>query len=250
MSSLFSKLVNLAGNITGTLGIANGGTGATTKTAAMDALSPMTTRGDLIRQGATDAERFAAVTNNRVVRGDGTDVVLGQIDNTGFFTTGAEVAQAAPGVVKSAGQLLGTNTNDTAGSGYVGQESTVTAGSVTGFPNSTLYGDFNGPGNKVTLTAGDWFIEIQAVANLNGATMTSGYWQLGIGTVTGNNSTGLSLGTTLAESGPPTSSANSSLFIKTRVQISGSTDYYGKVSASFTGGPPQYRGIMRAWRVR
>lgn len=52
--------------------------------------NPMTTRGDLIRGGVAGApERFAAVTDNRVVRGDGTDVVLGQIDDVGFFTSGA-----------------------------------------------------------------------------------------------------------------------------------------------------------------
>lgn len=106
MSSLFSKLVNLGGLITGTLPIANGGTGAITKTAAMDALSPMTTRGDLIRQGAADAERFAAVTNNQVVRGNGTDVVSGQIDDPGFFTTGAAAGAAAIGIVTTGTQTL------------------------------------------------------------------------------------------------------------------------------------------------
>lgn len=58
-----------------------------------------TTRGDLIRRGATGLERFAAVTNNRVVRGDGTDVVLGQIDSPSFFTTAAAATEAAIGIV-------------------------------------------------------------------------------------------------------------------------------------------------------
>jgi hypothetical protein len=43
---------NLASSVSGTLPIANGGTGATTKTTAFDALSPMTTSGDIIYGGA------------------------------------------------------------------------------------------------------------------------------------------------------------------------------------------------------
>jgi hypothetical protein len=44
--------VNLTSDIIGTLGLTNGGTGATTKTSAFDALSPMTTLGDIIIGGA------------------------------------------------------------------------------------------------------------------------------------------------------------------------------------------------------
>jgi hypothetical protein len=42
-----------AANVTGTVAIANGGTGAITKTAAFDALSPMTAAGDLIYGGTS-----------------------------------------------------------------------------------------------------------------------------------------------------------------------------------------------------
>jgi hypothetical protein len=42
-----------AANVTGTVAIANGGTGATTKVAAFDALSPMTTAGDIIYGGTS-----------------------------------------------------------------------------------------------------------------------------------------------------------------------------------------------------
>lgn len=60
---------------------------------------PITTRGDLVRGGAGGAlERLAAVTDNRVVAGDGTDVVLKQIDDPAFFATGAEGTASAHGV--------------------------------------------------------------------------------------------------------------------------------------------------------
>ena len=42
-----------ASNVTGTVAIANGGTGATSKAAAFDALSPMTTAGDMIYGGTS-----------------------------------------------------------------------------------------------------------------------------------------------------------------------------------------------------
>lgn len=47
--------VSLSTGITGTLGLSNGGTGQTTKAAAFNALSPMTTTGDLIIGGASGA---------------------------------------------------------------------------------------------------------------------------------------------------------------------------------------------------
>ena len=52
--------INLANGVTGTLPIANGGTGATTRQAAMDALA-------------------GAVTSGQYLRGDGTDVVMSTI---------------------------------------------------------------------------------------------------------------------------------------------------------------------------
>jgi len=73
--------------------------------------SVTTTRGDLIRRGASIDERFAAVTDNRVVRGDGTDVILGQIDDTEFFTSGAYATGSAAGtlpVVSSMSDVLAT----------------------------------------------------------------------------------------------------------------------------------------------
>lgn len=67
---------------------------------------PTTTRGDLIRRGASTSERFVALTDNRVVRGDGTDVILGQIDDPDFFTTGAAAGVASIGIVTTAGQTF------------------------------------------------------------------------------------------------------------------------------------------------
>lgn len=74
--------------------------------------NPMTTRGDIIRGGVSGApERLAAVTDNRVLAGDGTDVVSKQIDDPAFFAAGAYATGAAAGTlppVTSMGDVLAT----------------------------------------------------------------------------------------------------------------------------------------------
>lgn len=55
--------VPLTSGVTGALPIANGGTGQITKTPAFDALSPTTTKGDLIAYDGTDNVRVAAGTD-------------------------------------------------------------------------------------------------------------------------------------------------------------------------------------------
>jgi hypothetical protein len=56
-----------AGNVTGVVAIANGGTGQTTAVAAFDALSPATTKGDLIVSNGTDNVRQAVGTDTYVL---------------------------------------------------------------------------------------------------------------------------------------------------------------------------------------
>lgn len=56
------NIAGSASNVTGTVAIANGGTGATAKTAAFGALSPATTNGDLIYSDGADNVRLAGNT--------------------------------------------------------------------------------------------------------------------------------------------------------------------------------------------
>jgi hypothetical protein len=62
-----------AANVTGTVAIANGGTGQTTASAAFNALSPITTTGDLIiGTGVNTAGRLGIGTNGQVLQSNGT----------------------------------------------------------------------------------------------------------------------------------------------------------------------------------
>jgi hypothetical protein len=69
--------VNLASDVTGTLPVANGGTGQTSDQAAFDQLSPTTTKGDLVVHNNTaNLTRLAAGSNGQVL-------VANSVDNEG-----------------------------------------------------------------------------------------------------------------------------------------------------------------------
>lgn len=73
-SSVWSwSAVSLTADITDTLAIGNGGTGQTTALAAFNALSPLTTRGDLLTRDASNNVRLAVGASGRILRSDGTD---------------------------------------------------------------------------------------------------------------------------------------------------------------------------------
>ena len=70
--TLNQNTTGTAANVTGTVAIANGGTGQTTQTAAFDALAPTTTKGDLIAYDGTDNIRLPVGTNGYVLTADST----------------------------------------------------------------------------------------------------------------------------------------------------------------------------------
>jgi len=67
--------ISQASAVTGALGIGNGGTGQTTANPAFNALAPTTTRGDLIRRGASVNERVALGATGTILGSDGTDPI-------------------------------------------------------------------------------------------------------------------------------------------------------------------------------
>jgi len=71
--TLNQNTTGTASNVTGTVAIANGGTGQTTAAAAFNALSPITSTGDLIiGNGANSATRLAIGANSYVLTSNGT----------------------------------------------------------------------------------------------------------------------------------------------------------------------------------
>jgi hypothetical protein len=88
VSNLNAATAGTAGNVTGTVLIGNGGTGQTTQTAAFDALSPTTTKGDLIVYDGTDNVRLATGTNTFVLTADSTTATGLKWSAPGGFTGG------------------------------------------------------------------------------------------------------------------------------------------------------------------
>ena len=70
--TLNQNTTGTAANVTGTVAIANGGTGQTTATAGFDALAPTTTKGDLIVHNGTDNVRLAVGTDTYALVADST----------------------------------------------------------------------------------------------------------------------------------------------------------------------------------
>lgn len=102
--TLNQNTTGTASNVTGTVAIANGGTGQTTASAAFNALSPVTSTGDLIiGNGTNSATRLAIGANGYVLTSDGTTASW-----------------------SAAGSGSGTVTSITAGTGLTGGTITTT----------------------------------------------------------------------------------------------------------------------------
>jgi hypothetical protein len=100
---------------TGTLPIASGGTGQTTASAAFNALSPITTTGDLIiGNGTNSATRLAIGTNGYILTSNGTTASWTAVSSSAVTTfsggtTGLTPASATAGAITLAGTLAIAN---------------------------------------------------------------------------------------------------------------------------------------------
>jgi hypothetical protein len=105
----------LSTGVTGTLAIGNGGTGATTATTAFDALSPMTTLGDMIYEGAgPSAIRLGIGSTSQVLTVVGgvpawATPAGGGVTTISFGSTGLTPSTATSGAVSVAGTLAIAN---------------------------------------------------------------------------------------------------------------------------------------------
>lgn len=104
----------LTTGVTGTLPIGNGGTGQTTASAAFNALSPITSVGDLILgNGTNSATRLGIGTNGQVLTSNGTtaswSTPAANVSSFSAGTTGLTPATATTGAVTLAGTLVAAN---------------------------------------------------------------------------------------------------------------------------------------------
>lgn len=91
--------INMSSEVTGTLPISNGGTGQTAQTAAFDALSPTTTKGDLIVSDGSNNVRFPVCSNGEIIEADS--------------STSSGWACVAPSSGSAWGDITGTLSNQT-----------------------------------------------------------------------------------------------------------------------------------------
>ena len=137
-----------AAGLSTTLAIGSGGTGQTTASAAFNALSPITTTGDLILgNGTNSATRLAIGANGYLLSSNGTTASwqpapAGGVTTFAGGTTGLTPASATSGAISLAGTLVVSNggTGATTLTGYVkGAGTTALTASAT-IPNTDITG--------------------------------------------------------------------------------------------------------------
>ena len=207
--------VSLSSAVTGTLPIANGGTGQTTASAAFNALSPITSQGDLILgSGTNTATRLAIGANGYVLTSNGTTASwaasTGGVTSFTAGTTGFTPNTTSTGAITLAGTLNIAN-------GGTGQTTATAAFNALSPVTST--GDLiigNGTNSSTRLAIGT----NGYVLTSNGTTAT---WAASSGGVTS-----LTAGTGISLSGSTgavtvTNSGVTSAVAGTGVSVSGAT---------------------------
>ena len=151
-------------------------------------------------------------------------------------------------VTSTGAAVAGTNTNDSAAAGYVGEYVSSYVSTYTNFPANGVFGD----ATSISLTAGDWDISYTLLAVRETATWS--YVASFIGTASGNNTAGIeggSNGNDFAFASTTTAILSFNQTIASwRTSLSGTTTYYMKVYAAYSAGQPQYKCRISARRVR
>ena len=163
-----------AANVTGTVAIANGGTGQNNKTNAFNALSPITSVGDLIIGTGTNASSRLGIgtTSGYVLTTNGTTASWqapsgGGVSSISFGTTGLTPNTATAGAVSVAGTLAVAN-------GGTGVTTSTGSGSNVLSTSPTLVTPVLGTPTSVNLTNATSVPVNQATGNLPVANLNSG----------------------------------------------------------------------------
>jgi len=145
----------------------------------------------------------------------------------------------------NAGQIHGTNTNDDAATGYVGEYKTSGQFTPTNFATTNTYGNVN----SISLTAGDGEVWGGINTTLNGAVCTQVI--VAISLYPNDTRTDHTDGDNVFHQAPPLAANASSVCVPSwRVKVTTTTTVYLKGLAQYSAGNPQYVGRISARRQR
>lgn len=141
-------------------------------------------------------------------------------------------------------EIWGTNTNDNASPGFIGQTISSTTLNRANFAATGQYSDLL----SISLPPGDWLVSAQVQAADNGATVNT--WSLGISQTAGNSSSGLTDENNLALLPPNSNSGAGGSIPSYRQSLASVTTIYLKYRAVFSVATPQAGGRISAVRIR
>jgi hypothetical protein len=213
--------------------------------------------GGTLRWAITGSGDLGANANELLLVSPGTvsspGVQFNSDSNTGVYLIAADNIGIAVGGVKF------VDAKTTRGFGILGCDGTID--SLSGFVGEYISASDSTLGNiglttvwqdqvSISLTAGDWDITGSAFFIANGATLTDGYG-VAVSINSGNTTTDHVFGNNVLYGAISTGTiVSSSSTVVYRLLLSAMTTVYLKTVATYTGGPPQALGTIKARRVR